>query len=58
MNTLPATIALALIALTAIIAGAVVSASGTADASALWALAGTAAGAIGGAMIPRNAPLP
>jgi hypothetical protein len=57
MNSLPATISLGLIALTAIISGAVVSSS-NGDPAALFALAGTAAGAIGGAMIPRQSPLP
>lgn len=53
MNSLPATIALAVIAVAALIAGAIVSTAGT-DASALWAIAGTAAGAIGGAIIPSS----
>ena len=58
MNTLPAVIALALIAVSAVIAGAIVV-SQSVDASALWAIAGTAAGAIGGALVPRSAaPLP
>lgn len=57
MNTTPATIALALIAIAALIAGAIVSTSGT-DASALWAIAGTAAGAIGGAVIPSRISTP
>lgn len=58
MTTLPAVIALALIACAAVIAGAIVAGNGS-DASALWAIAGTAAGAIGGALVPRSAaPLP
>ena len=55
MNTLPATIALAVIAVAALIAGAIVTSSGN-DGSALWAIAGTAAGAIGGAVIPGRNP--
>lgn len=54
MNSLPATIALAVIAIASVISGAIVTTSG-ADAAALWAIAGTAAGAIGGAIIPQNA---
>lgn len=58
MNSLPSTIALGLIALAAVIAGAIVTTSGS-DASALWAIAGTSAGALGGAMIPaRNVSTP
>lgn len=53
MNSLPATIALAVIAVASVIAGAIVTASGS-DAAALWAIAGTAAGAIGGAVIPNT----
>lgn len=53
MNTLPATIALAVIAVAALISGAVIS-NTAADPSALWAIAGTAAGAIGGAMVPNR----
>ena len=53
MNNQLQTIALSLIALAAVIAGAVVSSTGT-DASALWAIAGTAAGAIGGALMPSR----
>lgn len=55
MNTIPAVIALAVIAVAAVIAGAIVTAS-SADASALWAIAGTSAGAIGGAMVPSRNP--
>jgi hypothetical protein len=55
MNNYVQTLALAAIALAALIAGAVVSVSGT-DASALWAIAGTAAGAIGGALMPGKSP--
>lgn len=57
MNTTPATIALALIAIASLIAGAIVTTSG-ADAAALWAIAGTAAGAIGGAVIPSRSTAP
>lgn len=53
MNTTPATIALALIAIAALISGAIITTTG-ADAAALWAIAGTAAGAIGGAIIPTR----
>ena len=53
MNTLPATIALALIAVAALVSGSLVTSSGS-DASALWAIAGTAAGAIGGAVMPSR----
>lgn len=53
MNSLSSTIALGLIALAAVISGAIVTTSG-ADASALWAIAGTSAGALGGAMIPSR----
>lgn len=53
MNTLPATIALAVIAVAALTAGAIVNTS-AGDASALWAIAGTAAGAIGGAVMPSR----
>jgi hypothetical protein len=53
VNTLPATIALALIAVAALVSGSIVTSSGS-DASALWAIAGTAAGAIGGAVMPSR----
>jgi len=55
MNNTVQTLALAAIALAALIAGAVVASAGT-DASALWAIAGTAAGAIGGAIMPSRTP--
>lgn len=53
MTNYVATIALAVIALAALIAGSVVVTSG-ADASALWAIAGAAGGAIGGAIMPQK----
>ena len=57
MNSLPATIALALIAVAALVSGSIVTSSGS-DASALWAIAGTAAGAIGGAVMPTRSGTP
>jgi hypothetical protein len=57
VKTLPATIALALIAVAALVSGAIVT-SGGSDASALWAIAGTAAGAIGGAVMPSRVSTP
>jgi hypothetical protein len=53
MNSLPSTIALGLIAIAALVSGAIVTNSGN-DASALWAIAGTAAGALGGAIVPSR----
>lgn len=53
MRNNASTAALGLIAMAAIIAGAIVSASG-ADPAALWAIAATASGAVGGAMLPAQ----